>query len=81
MIEVAPTPPKKMTYDEAVLYCQFLTHRGFTNWRLPTYEEWYDHSTTTLTWFEGRDIRHERLKTLTKISAKVTLTVLPVRDV
>lgn len=39
MIERAPIPETRMTYDEAVLYCQFLEYKGYTDWRLPNYNE------------------------------------------
>ena len=33
----------RMTYDEAVLYCQFLKEDGYGDWRLPTKDEFvYD---------------------------------------
>ena len=31
-----------MSYDEAVLYCTFCTHNGYTDWRMPTKAEWSD---------------------------------------
>lgn len=39
MIERAPSPPVSMTYDEAAMYCFFLSHNGHRDWRLPTLEE------------------------------------------
>jgi hypothetical protein len=39
MIELAPITQNKMTYVEAILYCQFLVHLGHRDWRLPTTEE------------------------------------------
>jgi hypothetical protein len=39
MIEKAPRPDVCMTYSDAVLYCQFLTHNGHADWRLPTVYE------------------------------------------
>jgi hypothetical protein len=41
MIEVAPSSDVWMTYNEAVIYCQFLEHNGHTDWRLPTYDEYF----------------------------------------
>ena len=38
MIEVAPTAPR-MSFNEAILYCQFCDHGGLTDWRLPTFNE------------------------------------------
>jgi hypothetical protein len=40
MIAVAPESYDVMTYDEAVLYCQFCNYDGHTNWRIPTYNEY-----------------------------------------
>jgi hypothetical protein len=42
MIEIAPMSKNKMTYDEAVLYCQFLDYNGHTDWRLPTKDDHAD---------------------------------------
>jgi hypothetical protein len=39
MIEFAPRSENKMTYDEAILYCQFCNHDGHIDWRMPTYME------------------------------------------
>jgi hypothetical protein len=39
MIELAPITQNKMTYEEAILYCQFCNHDGYTDWRLPTFFE------------------------------------------
>jgi hypothetical protein len=41
MIESAPISAKSMTYAEALLYCQFCDHNGYTDWRMPTVEESY----------------------------------------
>ena len=40
MIEYAQITDDNMTYDEAVLYCQFLDYNGHRDWRLPTLVEW-----------------------------------------
>lgn len=37
-IEIAPTAPR-MSFNEALLYCQFLEYRGYKDWRLPTFNE------------------------------------------
>lgn len=56
-IQIAPVSHKSLTLDEAKLYCMFCTHNGYTDWRLPTCEEyaavtklvgWCDIDTTTL---------------------------------
>lgn len=36
---VAPRSTSFFTYDEAVLYCTFCRHNGYTDWRLPTKKE------------------------------------------
>jgi hypothetical protein len=38
MLEYAPIL-KNMTYEEALLYCQFCDHKGYNDWRLPTFDE------------------------------------------
>jgi hypothetical protein len=48
MIEFAPHSPY-MTYQEAVLYCKFLEHDGYTDWSMPTYNEYRCH--TALGWY------------------------------
>jgi hypothetical protein len=53
MIEIAPRSDNKMTYEEALLYCQFLTHNGHTDWRLPTMAEYSVHE-EIYGWFRGR---------------------------
>jgi hypothetical protein len=40
MIEWAPRSKNIMTFDEAVLYCQFLDYGGHKDWRLPTKPEY-----------------------------------------
>ncbi len=40
MIERAPISENKMTFEEAILYCQFCNHNGYTDWRMPTADEW-----------------------------------------
>jgi hypothetical protein len=39
-ISVAPKTDNKMSYEEALLYCQFCNHNGYTDWRLPTLDEY-----------------------------------------
>lgn len=41
MIEYAPVSKNKMTYDEAIVYCQFLKYNGYRDWRLPTREDYF----------------------------------------
>ena len=46
MIEVAPRSENRMTYEEAILYCQFLEYNGHSDWRLPTSAELLEHAST-----------------------------------
>jgi hypothetical protein len=55
MIELAPMSENNMTYDEAVLYCQFLEYNGHTDWRLPTYDEYQNAEHNIWGWFLNRD--------------------------
>ena len=41
MLEFAPLSENRMTYNEAMLYCAFCTHNGYSDWRMITHEEWY----------------------------------------
>jgi hypothetical protein len=50
MLEYAPRSEKFMTYNEALLYCQFCNHNDYKDWRIMTRNEWlpglgwyYDH--------------------------------------
>jgi hypothetical protein len=40
MLEVAPRSKNYMTYEEAILYCQFLEYNGHRDWRMPTRDEY-----------------------------------------
>lgn len=40
MIELAPCANTHITFDEAILYCQFLDYNNHTDWRMPTFEEY-----------------------------------------
>lgn len=51
MIELAPRSKFLMSYEEAILYCQFLEHNGCRDWRLPTYDEWDTQSMDQLAWY------------------------------
>jgi hypothetical protein len=67
MLEFAPASVA-LSYEEALLYCQFCNHGGYNDWRMPTSLEWFDvahlHG-----WYR------DRLKLLTLESQ-----VVPVRD-
>jgi hypothetical protein len=54
MIEFAPRSSKLMTYDEAVLYCQFLDYGGHKDWRIPTHSEWLYEMGATNCWHQER---------------------------
>ena len=41
MIEVAPRSGIIMTYEEAILYCVFCDHNGYSDWRMPTFDEYF----------------------------------------
>jgi hypothetical protein len=71
MIEVAPITYVKLTYEEAILYCQFLEHNGHRDWRMPTYEEYYHDKNigAKWSWYVGRHPTYP------------TGCVYPVRDV
>lgn len=61
MIEFAPKSKHMITYEEAILYCQFLNYNGHRDWRMPTYDEldhhmtlsswWVDDPTSCATWY------------------------------
>jgi hypothetical protein len=55
MIELAPKSNTMMTYDEAILYCQFLEHNGHNDWRMPTKAE-SDSTEKIWGWFQGRSV-------------------------
>lgn len=71
MIELAPPSSKMMVYEEALLYCTFCNHNGYTDWRLPTKSEYFNWEYRAGYWFQNRQI----LKTGT------TLFVQAVRDI
>jgi hypothetical protein len=78
VIEFAPESPK-LTYDDAVLYCQFLDYDGYTDWRMPTFEECKTYQGTTfrslnyLVWWQSsREYR---------ITESQQASVIPVRDI
>ena len=50
-LEVGPVSSKFLTYEEAVLYCTFCEHGGYTDWRLPTWAE-YCYLPSLIGWYE-----------------------------
>jgi hypothetical protein len=75
MIELAPVALHRMTFDDAVLYCQFLDYNGYRDWRLPTTVEFFAYSSTGLvaSWFSDDDDHVKGPNTI--------YTVMPVRDI
>lgn len=67
MLEFAPRSTKGMTYDEALLYCQFLEYNGHRGWRMLTKTEYEKHG-SVFDWYLN-DVGTGRLR------------VVPVRDV
>lgn len=55
MIEVALKTKNEMTYDAALLYCQFLDYNGYKDWRLPTYDEWNHTDDMEWCWYINRN--------------------------
>lgn len=51
MIELAPVSKKPMSYDEALLYCQFCDHGSYTDWRMPTVTEYIFTGKNILGWY------------------------------
>lgn len=49
IIEFAP-PTEPMSYDDAVVYCFFLSYNGHTGWRIPTKHEYNYYSKLGGTW-------------------------------
>jgi hypothetical protein len=74
MIELAPSSESRMSYDEALLYCQFCNHNGYTDWRLPTAYEYFRGPAShaiELSWYVDIDEPY----------IDVGLPVVPVRDI
>lgn len=72
-VEIAPETENLMTYDDALLYCQFLEYDGYRDWRMPTEEEWInlDHIQLMSWWRDDVNIKNDG----------IFLSVVPVRDV
>lgn len=39
MIEFAPQSPTTLTYNQSLLYCQFLEYGGHNDWRMPNLKQ------------------------------------------
>jgi|LakMenE01Jun11ns_1017448.scaffolds.fasta_scaffold9954590_3 hypothetical protein len=72
IIEIAPKSVNGMPYEEAVLYCRFCTHNGYTDWRMPTRDE-YSTNLGLTGWYVNRHID--------KFDYNTNWKVCPVRDV
>ena len=79
-IQFAPITIKRLSYDNAVLYCQFLNYDGYNDWRMPTHDEYvtamrrYD-CYNLLIWYQDRDDMQA------PYGHNVELEVIPVRTV
>lgn len=56
MIQIAPIADKKMTYDEALLYCRFLEYDGHTDWRMPNMFDWHQNTIEVWGWLYDADL-------------------------
>lgn len=72
-VEIAPETENLMTYDDAILYCQFCTYGGYTDWRLPSLDEWYTSNVFFGCWYSGRADQDDYFG--------IALKVIPVRDI
>jgi hypothetical protein len=52
---LAPRTDTYLSYSEAVLYCKFFKHSGFTDWRLPSRSEYLIMGMYNLSWWEKDD--------------------------
>jgi hypothetical protein len=68
-IQFAYKSKNLLTYDEALIYCQFFEHNGFRDWRMPTKQECLRKNLTG--WYLGRYSAH--------LSSNRTWWVCPVR--
>ena len=70
MIEFAPMPQYKFSFNEAWLYCLTLNYNRHKDWRIPTEQEYMDYYEIISDSFDERDI-----------DEKYRYFVVPVRDV
>lgn len=73
MIEIAPVSRIEFTYADALLYCKFLNHKCYRDWRLPTRDEWWEHQLSG--W------RESHMHPIKYKFAGIKQFVTPVRDV
>jgi hypothetical protein len=57
-LEFAPFSEYNMPYENALLYCQFCSYNGHTDWRMPTADEWHNNP-TIWGWYTDRPQYHE----------------------
>ena len=69
MIALAPRSEYRMTYEEAILYCQFLEYDGHRDWRIATSEEYSTQLTTG--WYLNDPVQQ----------TNYSYYVIPVRDI
>jgi hypothetical protein len=88
-IDVAVSCIMRGTRNEAKMYCQFLNHNGYTDWRLPVYDEIRDLS-KFLTKINRIDAHHywindrswpEKEDNFTGMLVIPERTIIPVRSV
>ena len=73
MITRGPRSPKRLSHDEAWLYCSTLTHENKYDWRMPNRSE--HTSIPPSTWFDGRFNQY------TEYHTSMSMAVTPVREV
>jgi|688.fasta_scaffold387383_2 hypothetical protein len=71
MLEFAPMPAGRFSFDDAWLYCATLTYNNNYDWRIPTEDEFCNYEEIDCDAFDQND---EGLKI-----AKVTHKICPVR--
>lgn len=80
MIEIAPMSYEMMPYDQAFLYTLTCTLHGCYDWRLPTFDEWRDHSPNIVGWNDKGKLTPEEFRACTDSSIH-RCYVNPVRDI
>jgi hypothetical protein len=73
MLEFAPESESLMTYEEALLYCQFCNHNGHMDWKMPTAIEYFS-TPIEAGWF----LTANEIPAMMDINIRM---VTPVRDV
>jgi hypothetical protein len=73
MIKRGPRSPKRLSHDEAWLYCATLTHENKYDWRMPNRSE--HTSIPPGNWFDGRFNMYLEYHTI------MSMAVTPVREI